>query len=1099
MFNTSSPSGGARAGALVALGAGVLLVASAGPSTTLAQVAPPNGPRQVDPRWHALTGATLVQPSGTVEDATIVLRDGLVVAVTPGGAPPAGARVWECAGLRVYPGLIDAHVPVEAPAPDAKSPGAHWNAKVTPQRTALDGGLDADLRKTLREMGFTAAAIAPKGGVLRGQGAVISLADPAEEASAERHGVITPVAFHEVGFETSGFGRDEYPSSEMGAIALIRQTLSDAQWHALVKEACAASPGSHEPAERSDALDALSPGSTVPLLFDATDELQAIRAARIAREFDRPAIILGSGLEFRRLGAVSAGRLPLIVPLNFPEAPKINSVADAEAVSLRELMTWEQAPTNPRRLRAAGAEVSLTTDRLKKRSDFMPNLRKAVEHGLSEEDALAMLTTNPARTLGLSGRLGAVAPGAIASLVVVEGSLFDEKGRILDVWVGGERHEINQRRPVEFAGVWDYTFGAGEAHDASLVIEVADDGKVSVKIEDKAALAAAPAEEAPVEDEADEGAGAGDAKGAKDKGAIKARNVKVVENRLSYLVDLRDDAGTAVVSAVRDGQQLLGTLLTPDGQAVEWTGVRRGDVPAGDEGKEEEGKDEEKKKPEVPEALPTPFGPYGLTQFPAQDDVLVVRNCTLWTCGPAGVVTNGVLVVEKGKVTYAGAGASAPRVKATREIDGAGRHVTPGLIDCHSHTGISGGVNEGTQAVTSEVRIFDVIDPDDINWWRELAGGLTGANQLHGSANPIGGQNSVVKIRWGVAHPDQMRLEGATPGIKFALGENVKQSNWGDNNTTRYPQTRMGVETIIRDRFIAAREYARGLESAGGARGGLPAQRDLELEALAEILRGERLVHCHSYRQDEILMLCRVAAEFGFTIGTFQHVLEGYKVADAIRDNALGGSTFSDWWAYKFEVYDAIPENGAIMHDVGVCVSFNSDSDELARRLNTEAAKAVRYGGVSPEEALKFVTLNPAKQLKIDRMTGSLEKGKDADFVIWSGDPLSVYTRCEATYIDGREFFSLALDETLRERASAERARLIQKVVAEGAKGGDKGEGRGGRPGRGEGRPVADALTSEEASRLAAMERLYDEMLRAGLDPDAHRCGECGVLDLHKR
>ncbi|MCK6458396.1 MAG: amidohydrolase, partial [Planctomycetes bacterium] len=440
---------------------------------------------------------------------------------------------------------------------------------------------------------------------------------------------------------------------------------------------------------------------------------------------------------------------------------------------------------------------------------------------------------------------------------------------------------------------------------------------------------------------------------------------------------------------------------------------------------------------DAPESYGTPFGPYALDALPEEPARLIVRGATLWTCGPQGIVENGELEVRAGKIVYAGPARGG--AEGATVVDATGRHVTPGIVDCHSHTRISKGLNESGQAVTAEVRIGDVTDPDSINWYRQLAGGVTSVNSLHGSANPIGGQNQVNKIRWGVPHPDDMHFEGAPPGIKFALGENVKQSNWGDDHTTRYPQTRMGVETLIRDRFLAAREYAKGHE-----------RRDLELEALAEILAGTRLLHCHSYRQDEILMLCRLAEEFGFTIGTFQHVLEGYKVADAIRDRSLGGSAFSDWWAYKVEVQDAIPWNGALMHEVGVCVSFNSDSDEMARRMNLEAAKAVKYGGLPPAEALRFVTLNPAKQLKIDARVGSLEEGKDADFAIWSGPPMSVYTRCVATWIDGREYFSLEKDKAHRERIAAERHRIVQKILGRSKEQEEEGRGEEKPPARSE-------------------------------------------------
>jgi N-acetylglucosamine-6-phosphate deacetylase len=341
---------------------------------------------------------------------------------------------------------------------------------------------------------------------------------------------------------------------------------------------------------------------------------------------------------------------------------------------------------------------------------------------------------------------------------------------------------------------------------------------------------------------------------------------------------------------------------------------------------------------------------------------------------------------------------------------------------------ISGSVNEPMQAISAEVRIGDLVDCDDISVYRALAGGLTVAHLLHGSANPIGGQSQVIKLRWGML-PEEMKFRSAAPTIKFALGENVKQSNWGESYTTRYPQTRMGVVQILRDAFRAARDYERSWNAFQKNGIGIPPRRDLELDALLEILRGNRLIHCHSYRQDEILATMRVAEEFGFTVGTFQHILEGYKVADDMAKHGAAASSFSDWWAYKLEVYDAIPYNGALMHEQGVLVSFNSDSDELARRLNLEAAKAVKYGGLTEEEALAFVTINPAKQLRIEDRVGSVQPGMDADFVLWTGNPLSTYTVCEQTWIDGRKFFDREEDRRMQTEVQHQRATLIQKIL----------------------------------------------------------------------
>jgi len=408
-------------------------------------------------------------------------------------------------------------------------------------------------------------------------------------------------------------------------------------------------------------------------------------------------------------------------------------------------------------------------------------------------------------------------------------------------------------------------------------------------------------------------------------------------------------------------------------------------------------------------------------------DTLAITGGTLLTVGPQGTVEKGTVLVRAGKIVAVGADVKVPA--GATVIDATGRFVMPGIIDAHSHTAIEGGVNEGSDIVTAEVRIADVLDHNDINIYRELAGGVTAINILHGSANSIGGQNAVIKLRWGQP-PEALLFEGAPRGIKFALGENPKRSNFNVPGERRYPATRMGVEVSIRDAFLEAQaykrewqEYERKLKAAGsrGARP-VPPRRNLRLEELRDILDGKVYVHAHCYRSDEILMLIRVADEFGFKVRTFQHVLEGYKVASEIARHGAGGSAFSDWWAYKMEAWDAIPYNAAIMASKGVNVSLNSDSDELARRLYWEAAKVVKYGGVAETEALKMITLNPAWQLGVDKRVGSLEVGKDADIAIFSAHPFAPETRVETTLVDGVVYFDRSKDLAGRKKEGEAKA-----------------------------------------------------------------------------
>ena len=410
----------------------------------------------------------------------------------------------------------------------------------------------------------------------------------------------------------------------------------------------------------------------------------------------------------------------------------------------------------------------------------------------------------------------------------------------------------------------------------------------------------------------------------------------------------------------------------------------------------------------------------------AQDTL--IRNATVLTASHGALPATDVLI-RNGKIVAVGQNLKAP--EGARVVDATGKFVSPGIIDPHSHSMMDGSVNECTKSVTSMANTRDILNPTAIDIYRELAGGTTAALLLHGSCNSIGGQSTTVKLKWG--HPAaDYPVPGAPPGIKFALGENPKRSNFNVPGLQgRYPATRMGVEETIRDAFMRARDYRADWDDyrariARGEKNLIPPRRDLELEPLVEVLEGKRYVHSHCYRADEILMLMNLADEFGFKIRTLQHVLEGYKVASEIAKHGAMGSTFTDFWGYKLEAYDAIPYNAAIMTRHGIVTTVNSDSDERARRLNIEAAKTVRYGGLTEEEALRLVTLNPAIQLGIDNRTGSIDVGKDADIVVWSAHPLSVYSHPELTFVDGELLFDRQADIARRPALEAERKQLEQ-------------------------------------------------------------------------
>jgi imidazolonepropionase-like amidohydrolase len=950
------------------------------------------------PRVHAIRNARIVTaPGQVIPRGTVVMRDGLITAVGANVAIPADARVWDGDSLTIYPGLVDAFVmpPAPTPSPGGGSGGAGRAAAEAPKGAvhAIAGvraehrmveqlPLEGSQLEALRAAGFAAAQLAPRQGIVRGSSAVVGLGNSGANASVVRADAAQVVALE----PNRG---NQYPGSLMGVIAVVRQAFMDAKWYRGAR-AAAARRNNVERVPENLTWDALQPvvAGQQPVLMVADDMLEVLQAHRIADEAGVSAAIVTAGDEYKRVAQVAATRRELVVPVNFPDAPDLSDDANALEVRTEELRHWQAAPGNAAALAKAGVTFALTANGLKDVKTFRANVGRAIARGLPENVALAAVTTTPARMLGLSGRLGVIAPGAIANLTVTRGGLFAEGSKVREVWVDGARHEV-AKDETSPKGEWTLSLGHRTA-----ALSVKADGDTSATLVTGA-------------------------------DTLKASGVRLEDRRVRFTV--APDGRAQDFDLVAANDALTGTVSEDGKSSAVHASPKQDDRPA--------------KKPEALVAAPSVMGNPEAWRAPRpeQPAVLLVRNATVWTSGPQGVLEATDLLVRAGKVAGVGRGLTAP--KGAVVVDGTGKHVAPGIIDEHSHSAILGNVNECTNSLTCEVRIEDVVNSEALSLYRQLAGGTTMQHLLHGSCNSIGGQCAVVKARWG-SPPGELLYANAPRTVKFALGENPKQANFGADRTNRYPKTRAGVEQTIREAFVRAQDYDRAFAEFRSGKRPLPPRRDLQLDALSEIVRGERLIHCHSYRQDEILMLMRLTESFGFRVNTFTHILEGYKVADEMAAHGASGVGFSDWWGYKQEVIDAIPWNHYLMWDRGVNAGMNSDSDELARRLNTEAAKAIKYGGVPREEALKMVTLNPAKALKIDRWVGSLEVGKDADFSIWNGTPLSPFSVCEQTWIEGRKYFDRAADLAGREELRKERAALV--AAAKEAKR-DAGPGAAGR------------------------------------------------------
>lgn len=938
--------------------------------------------------YTAFTNAKIyVTPTQIIEKGTLLIQNGKVVGAGTKISIPKNCTTINIDGRSIYPSFIDIYtsfgiekpkgITERNPLYDTKRTGYYWNESIRSEVNAYETfKYDQTKAEEFLKAGFGVVGTHVPDGIARGSGTLIALNN-----FEKKNQLLSDKVTNHFAFTKSVTTNQSYPSSLMGMMALLRQMYFDLDWYKKGNSAT-----------KDLSLEALTNNEKLIQIFAAEDKLNSLRAAKIGKEFGLNYVLKGIGNEFERIEEIKKTNSKFIIPINFPEAYDVSDPNHANQMELKDLRFWNQAPTNLKVLTDNGIVFALTTDKLKKMEDFRPNLLRAIKYGFDKTKALEALTTIPAALLGKSNEMGTLKTGSLANFVITSGEIFEEKTILYENWVQGNKYVVNDIATKDIRGNYDLTINA-EKYKWKIDGEITAPKSEITTVELK---------------------------------KIKSK-LTMTNNWISTVIKPNDSTKTSftrLIGYIEDTQNLSGKAVLFNGNEVKWSAVKTSPfVKAIDSSKIE------KNNLIIPTTFPNVA--YGNLKKPAAETILF-KNATVWTNEKDGILIETDVLVKNGKIASIGKNIS--DASATL-VDAKGKHLTSGIIDEHSHIAISNGVNEGGHNSSAEVTIQDVVNSEDINIYRDLAGGVTTSQLLHGSANPIGGRSAIVKWKWG-ASAEEMLYKNQPGFIKFALGENVKQSGWVISNPTRFPQTRMGVEQVFTDYFQRAKEYDSAWKNYNttGKKGKAP-RVDLELQTLAEILNNKRFISCHSYVQSEILMMMNVAEKFNFKVNTFTHILEGYKVADKMKDHGVGASTFSDWWAYKFEVNDAIPFNGPIMHQAGVVVAYNSDDAEMSRRLNQEAAKAVKYGNVSEEDAWKFVTLNPAKLLHIDDKVGSIKVGKDADIVLWNDNPLSIYAKAEKTLIDGVVYYDSKKDVESRIAIAKERSELIGQLLQEKNKG----------------------------------------------------------------
>lgn len=963
------------------------------------QIVPVNGLKESKPQMVALKNAKIViGPDKTIENATLIIQGDSILDVGQLIFIPNEALVIDCSGKTILPSFIETWSSIGLPAVESKSwnpypqlesskSGAYsWNEAIKSETNASTlYQTDYATNEQLMKYGFGLVLSHHQDGIARGTGVLSALGSGTANESIIANQVAQFYSFDK------GTSQQSYPSSQMGSIALLRQTFYDMLWYKTASNK-----------ETNLSLEALGNIIELPFLFETEDKLEILRAERIAKEFGFNFNYFGSGNEYEAVESLKKINGHIILPINFPAPFDVKDPYVARQVALADLKHWELAPTNPAKLVEQQIPVCISSYGQKDPESFWQNIYKAMNAGLSASEALAALTIEPAKMLNVSTSLGTLEKGKKACLSIYASNPFEGPAVLFESWILGSRHmhTFSDAKYVEgnyLLQMENSTFNLQiEENNGSLSAKILDINEVKT--------------------------------GKKTTSDTTMTNVYVNmlgdDITLQFISNDKNLAGNISLHGKLKANKSIfeGDALLADGRWVYWMAIKSG---------KSHPLDTEYKVPEENEAdLWFPNMAYGyLPNEKPEKETLVFKNATIWTNTTSGILENATVIVVDGKIASVGTGNYSYPYNA-KIIDAKGMHLTSGIIDEHSHIAISKGVNEGGQSVSAEVSIGDVVDPEDISIYRQLAGGVTAAQLLHGSANPIGGQSALIKLKWGV-DAEEMLIDNAPKFIKCALGENVKQANWGDNATVRFPQTRMGVEQVFLDGFNRALEYEEDWNNFNSAKNNKieKPRKDLELEVLLEILKSQRFITCHSYVQSEINMLMHLADSFGFKVNTFTHILEGYKLADKMLQHGVGASTFSDWWAYKFEVNDAIPYNASLMNEQGLVVAINSDDAEMGRRLNQEAAKGIKYGGMTEEEAWKMVTLNPAKLLHLDDRMGTVEEGKDADLVLWSDNPLSVEAIVQYTMIEGVMYYDIKKDLEMQTRVTKEKARIIVKMI----------------------------------------------------------------------